>query len=497
MLTAAGFALDLGMTAIDTYDIPVLLETGLQLKYASMIWAISPVLDFFIDSYLGSVSDRCQCSWGRRRPFILGWALIAAPCLAVLAWGHGYSVVSFYIIPIAFVVADFALESLEYPLRMYLMDSVPLEMNDKANYLLSAMLALGSLCASLLGVVNWEKINRSPDSDSNQTAISRTRTTKSVTYQTHVIFEVAFFVFAACALITLFSVKEKRRRRTESGSDDSDSSDSSDSSESSSSDSESEVSTIDVGLLLFPEPGSVEDGIIANGEVQPKTSLEGNSLASESKQQSCGVVCNKPSEKYMYCICNWLREVYKSMQSMWEFSKYISNPTLMLMLMTFFDWFVLLSTDLFFSDYVGRVIYKGSPGDNEELNLLYAEGVRMSCWCEVLEDSVTFVYTLSLGWISKYVSHTYLLLAGHLSFLITLGLALFTENLFALFLLCIAEGVLYGNMESIPYALIPYYKVSTIFHACSSIHLLHTQSIPLCSISYYIILNPKREYTQL
>ena len=40
-----------------------------------MAWLISPILGFFLQPIIGMWSDTCKCRWGRRRPFILAFAI--------------------------------------------------------------------------------------------------------------------------------------------------------------------------------------------------------------------------------------------------------------------------------------------------------------------------------------------------------------------------------------------------------------------------------------
>lgn len=51
---------------------------GLPEQYYSLTWFLSPVLGLVFTPLMGSASDQCTLSWGRRRPFIL------ALCVGVL-----------------------------------------------------------------------------------------------------------------------------------------------------------------------------------------------------------------------------------------------------------------------------------------------------------------------------------------------------------------------------------------------------------------------------
>lgn len=63
---------------------PLLLGIGLDHSVMTMFWALSPLLGFFISPILGSISDRCRSSMGRRRPLllVLSIGLIAGLILA-------------------------------------------------------------------------------------------------------------------------------------------------------------------------------------------------------------------------------------------------------------------------------------------------------------------------------------------------------------------------------------------------------------------------------
>ena len=71
MLAAAALAVEVAFTVETGYAIPTVLKSGMPEGCTSIMWAFSPILGIFFQSYIGSASDRCRSKWGRRRPFIL------------------------------------------------------------------------------------------------------------------------------------------------------------------------------------------------------------------------------------------------------------------------------------------------------------------------------------------------------------------------------------------------------------------------------------------
>jgi hypothetical protein len=74
-VSAAVMGIEFCYAAETAYVSPTLLQIGVPHNYMTMIWCCSPVIGFFLTPLLGSLSDGCTGSLGRRRPFIL--------CLAV------------------------------------------------------------------------------------------------------------------------------------------------------------------------------------------------------------------------------------------------------------------------------------------------------------------------------------------------------------------------------------------------------------------------------
>jgi len=50
---------------------PTLLKIGVAHQHMTLVWALSPLIGFFLTPILGSFSDKCRLQMGRRRPFII------------------------------------------------------------------------------------------------------------------------------------------------------------------------------------------------------------------------------------------------------------------------------------------------------------------------------------------------------------------------------------------------------------------------------------------
>lgn len=69
---------------------PILLSLGMGIRFVTMIWCLSPLIGFFLTPILGSLSDSCESSFGRRRPFIL--LLSAGILLGLLLVPNGHHI---------------------------------------------------------------------------------------------------------------------------------------------------------------------------------------------------------------------------------------------------------------------------------------------------------------------------------------------------------------------------------------------------------------------
>ncbi|KAG7251435.1 hypothetical protein CRUP_027920 [Coryphaenoides rupestris] len=112
---------------------PVLLSVGLPRSLYSLVWLISPILGFLLQPVIGSASDYCRSTWGRRRPYIL--ALGGLMLVGITMFLNGDAVVSaivstpelkriwaILVVMLGVVLFDFAADFIDGPIKAYLFD---------------------------------------------------------------------------------------------------------------------------------------------------------------------------------------------------------------------------------------------------------------------------------------------------------------------------------------------------------------------------------------
>ncbi|GMH17999.1 hypothetical protein Nepgr_019840 [Nepenthes gracilis] len=152
-----GWALQLSLLT------PYVQELGISHAWASIVWLCGPLSGFFVQPLVGHMSDRCNSRFGRRRPFILGGAVMIA--VSVLIVGHsadiGYllydrgekrpmAVVAFVV---GFWLLDVANNTTQGPCRALLADLTGKDhrRNRVANAYFSLFMAVGNVLGFATG----------------------------------------------------------------------------------------------------------------------------------------------------------------------------------------------------------------------------------------------------------------------------------------------------------------------------------------------------------
>ena len=407
MLVSLAFAIDFCYSVEVGYGIPALLKTGVDEKYATIIWGVGPLLGVLFQGYLGSASDRCTSSWGRRRPFI---AVIAAGLslgLLVFPYGRpvatalgleGHAAANFVVFFTfcALVALDFCLDQLQSAVRMYLLDSVPAKEGERGNFIYSAAMGLGACFGSALSAVSWENVS------------FLTHLTRSQDIQVQVVFAGALAVVLVCTVASLMSVKE------------------------------------------FDPTGLGE----SNAQFVTCTAGPDALPLHNAMSEPCASTSS-------YSPVSCLAEVYHSVRGTVQFARHLSPAMLYLWGSLFFQWTSILTLYIFFTDYVGEVVYGGVPtSTNRTLLALYDQGVRAGCWYQTLLNLSGFLYSLFCDSLIRQVGLRRLMATGHLLLFLSVGLGMVSASSLNLLVMSVVCGVVFSNLIAIPYALIPYYEVS-------------------------------------
>ncbi|XKL66955.1 hypothetical protein PGB90_010375 [Kerria lacca] len=172
---------------------PLLYMYGMPRDKANFVWAVGPLLGLIFTPLLGSLSDRCKFSLGRRRPFILfltaldviGLLLLANSNVIGTIFGdkkidifsfndtrpftelvnnkmmktknidtYYWTVVS---IIISTILVDFATDSLISPSQAYVLDVCVVEDHDKVLCMNTVLSGFGGVIGHIIGWINWRE----------------------------------------------------------------------------------------------------------------------------------------------------------------------------------------------------------------------------------------------------------------------------------------------------------------------------------------------------
>jgi len=200
-------SIDLLLAVEGAYFLPAMLNIGVSPFYGALLLSISPLTSIIIQGYLGSMSDQCQCRWGRRRPFMVAFTvacffgLMLFPFVEDIADSVNNESRDAVLIPLViiatFVTDFFGLGSLQVAFRAYTLDVTPQKQIVLGNVIYSICLSVGSATGFGIGAVNWSTLFTSTDNFSLQVKF---------------VFGLTIMVIVVCTIITLFSIPEQDSR---------------------------------------------------------------------------------------------------------------------------------------------------------------------------------------------------------------------------------------------------------------------------------------------
>ena len=144
-----GFALQNGNVS------RILTDLGADLSSLSLFWLAAPVMGLIVQPIVGALSDRTWVGLGRRLPFILVGASVAATCMMLLP---NASMVVAFIPPMIFGLFIFAIKDAAFnvsfqPFRALVSDMVPPEQRNLGYSVQTVLINIGAVVGSILPFV--------------------------------------------------------------------------------------------------------------------------------------------------------------------------------------------------------------------------------------------------------------------------------------------------------------------------------------------------------
>ncbi|XP_051533503.1 membrane-associated transporter protein-like [Myxocyprinus asiaticus] len=397
---------------------PVLLSVGLPKHLYSLVWLISPVLGFILQPVIGSASDYCRSPWGRRRAYILLLGIMMLVGLTLFLNGDAVTSAAvqdrdmkrtwaIVVVMFGVVMFDFAADFIDGPIKAYLFDVCSHRDKERGLHYHALLTGLGGAFGYLIGAMDWGH--------------SALGVVLGSEYQ--VIYFFSSLTWGVFLTIHLFSIPEIPLSKDHS------------------SDSPNSL------LLEIPQNNGY-------GAV-PKEPL----LLPELRQRSFSALSEAnavtPSAKQPNS------EVQKRMTMKSLLSAMISMPShyRCLCMSHLLGWTAFLCNMLFFTDFMGQIVYKGNPyaEHNSTSYATYERGVEVGCWGLCINAVSSALYSYVQRLLLPYIGLKGLYFLGYFMFGLGTGLIGLFPNIVATLTLCSVFGVMSSTLYTIPFNLISEY----------------------------------------
>ncbi|KAG7241141.1 hypothetical protein INR49_025884 [Caranx melampygus] len=400
---------------------PVLLSVGLPRSLYSLVWLISPILGFLLQPVIGSASDYCQSSWGRRRPYILALGILMLVGLTLFLNGDAVisalasdrtlrSMWAITVVMVGVVLFDFAADFIDGPIKAYLFD-----LGEEAVLLMKA--GLGGACGYLVGAMDW----------------GHSLMGQLLGSEYQVIYFFSALTWGVFLTVHLFSIPEQPLGQDPFAAD------------------LSPPSTLRLLGSNSSGYGSLAKEPVSAVVPAPVTDLrprsfsalgEANSVTSSAKQP------NKEAQKRMT-----FRSLMKAIINMPAHYRCLCVSHLL-------GWTAFLCNMLFFTDFMGQIVYRGNPyaDHNSTAYATYERGVEVGCWGLCINAVSSALYSYVQRFLLPYIGLKGLYFMGYFVFGMGTSLIGLFPNVIATLILCSVFGVMSSTLYTIPFNLIAEYQ---------------------------------------
>ncbi|SPP83270.1 blast:Membrane-associated transporter protein [Drosophila guanche] len=452
---------------------PTLLKIGVEHQHMTLVWALSPLVGFFLCPILGSFSDRCKLNMGRRRPFILLLSIGVVLGLLLVPNGEnlGYWFGDEYhsppnVIPVSnatqngtetmhgssknshpwgifftvlgTVLLDFDADACQSPSRAYLLDVCVPEDHAKGLSTFTIMAGLGGFFGYSMGGLNWD-----------ETEIGR-----RLGGHVKAVFSIITFIFVACVTLTITSFSEIPLWAISSNEN---------------RDYLKEKEQSEVPLSTY---GALDNEVsILNDEHKKQ-------LTTESTEEQISIVQNVDETSFMETpdplpekteVEN-VQPIQSSVQieslSHYLLSiVYMPHSLRMVCLTNLFCWMAHVCYSLYFTDFVGEAIFNGDPKATEgsEPQIRYEEGIRFGCWGMAMYSLSCACYSLVIDKLIQRFRAKNVYVGGLCFYCTGMALMALTRAKSSVILFSWTAGVMYSTLFTMPYLLVAHYHYLSTF----------------------------------
>ncbi|XP_076339258.1 solute carrier family 45 member 3-like [Tachypleus tridentatus] len=475
--------LDLCASGGFTYIPPLMLKNGFSERWMTFTLGVGPFISLFLVPFLGKQSDYCQSGWGRRRPFILALSVLMLLSLIFIPFCHELSLYAFSgaswgaaaFLAVGVVLLDFTSQALMNPCRVLVLDILTLTGDQNLGCTIySCMLNIGGCLGYFITTLNW---------GSTQLGLVMGSQEKAVFSLMIVLFSVFLIINLTlakevpyCPTNRDLSTSEKQKsfpiiletciiKKT------------------------SAVQTREKSVKLHQcdqHSNSSDKTCLTNGKVHQcrSTCLETATFFSSISLHRISRVtllcCIKLTQVFSLCLValyhiGWVISLLLQLffSPFFQLKGYLRMPSslLRLFLVSLIGWMGIMCHDMFYTDFVGQVIYHGTPTEDDggTRRLLYDEGVRMGSWGLLFHCITAVLYAALLQdkLIGRFGPRTVFIL-GMMCFTISMIVTVLTESIVLVNICSGISGVGLAALTTIPYSLLDMYHSKKEYHEESS-----------------------------
>ncbi|XP_072036560.1 membrane-associated transporter protein-like [Amphiura filiformis] len=477
-----GFGMEVCYATETALLVPILLQLGLPDRFYSVIWFVSPVLGFLLQPIIGSCSDRCTSPWGRRRPFVLAMGLGMVVGVSIFLNGEDIGLqlgdtvadhsIGIIITMIGQVILDWNADSADTPARSYTLDVFnPLDLEKSLTY--RALLGgLGGGIGYIINGIDWEK-NALGEALGSQIR---------VVYLFCSIFCLLSIFLTVCSVKeTPLTKKQANHKPTTQSIQNHNKYDAiqptqygtfSDPKGQSSNDERSLLveqrsqrssfssynedtdlewdNSFDFHHFDLTDPtqqsyhGHIRFDTNDDRDVVPLATRRTKGFLAKRRMSTASLQLEERDHpgsalQLLYSIVQMPRELRRLC-----FNHYLA-------------WTAMVTILLFFTDYVGQVVYRGDPkaplGSPERT--LYQQGVHMGCWGMCIFAFSAALSAVLYGRLMQFLSYRTIYVWTQVLFAVGTGCqAIFYDYEWVTLALCTTFGLMFTSIQSIPFSIL-------------------------------------------